>query len=343
MPKRNRNIPAAFSLGDTFLLKLKDKELGSLGDYYPNKLTSDGYPLPGYMFYGGGYSAGTISNVQRLDTQNDTYSVNRGIFSYRKSEFGGSGNSNYAWYTGGRNPAVGGVGALSSIQRIDYANDLEGTSNRGSLDVARRTGNNLTGNSNYAWSSGGYNGSYLSSTSRIDYNADLSTGSPRGNLSSSRSSHTATGTATYGWTTGGETFPTYYSFVDRITYSSDLSTGSPRSNLAVIRSNHASICDGTYFWTAGGNNYTTNYSSVDRTTIASDLSTATVRCNLAGGDTVSTAFKNTTYGWWAGTGYPGTQRAVDRMTLSSDLSTATRFTNTSPVGTGSPGHSAFNI
>lgn len=340
--KKNNFTPNALSLGDVFLLKNEDRDSGNNGDFYPKKLYSDGYPYPNFMFFGGGYGSGSLRNIQRLDAANDTTRLIRsGIFSYPKSECGGAGNANYGWWIGGRQPAVGGVGAVSNVQRLDFSNDLEGTTSRGALDAAMRCINAGAGNVNYGWRFGGYDGGYRSTTSRIDYAADLFAGSARGNLAFARASGAATGNSTYGWHTGGETFPTYYSFIDRMTYASDLSAGSPRTNMTFIRSNHAAVCDGTYLWTGGGNNYTTEYSSVDRTTLASDLSAASTRCNLSGNALNGTGCKNATYTWWLGSGAPA-YSSVDRMTFASDLTTSQRFTSTIYFGPGSPNHDAFN-
>ena len=97
-----------------------------------------------------------------------------------------SGYLDYGWFGGG----LGGS-ALSTVDRIDYANDTATASGRGPLSLARQR-LAATGTSSFGWFGGGWNGSRLSTVDRIDYVTDTATASGRGPLSLARNSLAAT-------------------------------------------------------------------------------------------------------------------------------------------------------
>jgi len=57
--------------------------------------------------------------------------------------------ANYGWFGGG-------VGPLSTVDRIDFSNDSITAQSRGQLSLTRN-GSAATGNSNYGWFGGGGN------------------------------------------------------------------------------------------------------------------------------------------------------------------------------------------
>ena len=96
----------------------------------------------------------------------------------------------YGWFGGGYSaPGNGGAvprAIVSSVQRIEYANDTTTASVRGPLTLARYQLAG-TGNSNYGWFGGGltYPGAVLHSVvDRITYATDTATTGVRGPLSS---------------------------------------------------------------------------------------------------------------------------------------------------------------
>jgi hypothetical protein len=92
------------------------------------------------------------------------------------------GNENYGW-------VMGGTPVISTVYRIDYANDTNAATTRGPLS---RTRSNMkgAGNAGFGWVGG--NSPADNTVDRIDYANDSPTSaSPRGNLSASRSSFAA--------------------------------------------------------------------------------------------------------------------------------------------------------
>ena len=133
------------------------------------------------------------SLVERIDYSNDspTGASTRGLLSFERFSHAATSNANYGWFAGG---GTGAVTALTSIDRIDFANDSPASSSpRGPLS-ASRFGLSGSSNANYGWFGGG-SGGYLAPPSptvysiveRIDYSNDSPTAaSRRGPLSAAR-------------------------------------------------------------------------------------------------------------------------------------------------------------
>jgi hypothetical protein len=80
---------------------------------------------------------------------------------------------------------------VSTVDRIDFSNDLATASPRSPLGLARFA-LAATGNSNYGWFGGGYTSVPVSRVDRIDFSNDSVTASPRGPLSQARNALAAT-------------------------------------------------------------------------------------------------------------------------------------------------------
>ena len=122
----------------------------------------------------------------------------------------------------------GGGANLSTIDRIDYSNDLAQT--RRSFLTLGRTYLGATGNSNFGYFGGGSStpGTPVYSTvDRIDYANDTTTAIARGSLSTTFSGLAATGNSNFGYFGTGS--------IDRIDYSNDTATGSLRGVLSSTR------------------------------------------------------------------------------------------------------------
>ena len=182
-----------------------------------------------------------FSSVNRIDFSNDSATASpRGSLSVARQTFAATGNSNYGWFGGGYNPALGAYpnNMLSTIDRIDFSNDFATSSVRGPLSSARYYFG-ATGNSNYGWFGGGFStgpapGNFTSQVNRMDFSNDSATASVRGTLTSARRNVHATGNSNYGWFSG-DFSPSILSVVDRINFSNDMSTASLRSPLSVTR------------------------------------------------------------------------------------------------------------
>ena len=132
----------------------------------------------------------------------------------------------HGWFGGG----FSGSAPLSTVDRIDFSNDLATASPRGPLSSARKA-LAATGNTNYGWFGGGSPGP-LATVDRINFSNDSVSASVRSSLSSARYSLAATGNSNYGWFGGG--YPVVGT-VDRINFSNDFATASPRGSLTSAR------------------------------------------------------------------------------------------------------------
>jgi hypothetical protein len=140
----------------------------------------------------------------------------------------------YGYFGGGDGGGSSG-GNVSTVVRLDFSNDSQSMSIRGSLPTPLRHFY-ATGNSDYGWFAGGFNPNIsptiFSLVSRIDYSNDNILASIRGPLSSSTLGAAAIGNSNFGYFGGGT--PTTTS-IHRIIYSSDLSTQLVRSNITLGR------------------------------------------------------------------------------------------------------------
>lgn len=130
------------------------------------------------------------------------------------------GRSTNGWFTGGE---IDLNGAVSTVDRIIFTNDVTTATVRGSL-TTRRGYMGGTGNTSDGWIGGGYIGdAVISSVDRISFQQDGSVTLSRGSLSSSRGGVSAVGNVSDGWYTGGYDLSFIsVSTVDRITFSADL-------------------------------------------------------------------------------------------------------------------------
>jgi hypothetical protein len=308
------------------------------GSLNPSKQNSTATGNSNYGWFGGGFPA--VATVDRIDFSNDTgtasprggalsaargyLAATSGVLNIRRQKAG-----NYGWFGGGFGPAPNN-GPYSSVDRIDFSNDLSTISARGTLISPAQGKTNLgaTGNSNYGWFGGGYmvapNAS-VSSVDRIDFSNDSAKAISRGPLSSVRQSAgfylVATGNSNYGWFSGATT-PGIG--VDRIDFTNDSTTASLRGPLSLLRQNLAATGNSNYGWFGGGYiqpavpvaNY---YSRVDRIDFSNDSPTASIRGPLSSSRFSLAATGNSNYGWFGGgTTQSTTVSTIDRINFSND-------------------------
>ena len=234
----------------------------------------------------------------------------------------------YGWFGGGMAAATAlpPKAYVSSVQRIEYANDTTTASVRGSLTLARSEIAG-TGNTNYGWFGAGftYPPSVVRSTvDRITYATDTATASSRGPLLLATSFLAAAGTSTAGWWGGGrDPGSVSISTVQRITYATDTATASQRGPLyqstGLGQFGLAATTDKTtYGWYAGG--FAPAFSTVNRITYATDTGTSSVRGPLSAARYYLAGTGNSNYGYYAG-GYPLTT-SFQRITYATDTNTA---------------------
>jgi hypothetical protein len=286
-----------------------------------------------YGWFGGGispailtpeYPTGVLSIVERINYSNDSttastrgaLSANRaaltatsGVLNIRRQKTG-----SYGWFAGG---AWSGP-TYSTVDRIDFSNDLTLTSQRSILTSARYLFA-ATGTSDYGW----FGGDATATIDRIDFSNDSSNALPRTSLSASRFGLAATGNSNYGWFGGGA----ITNKVDRINYSNDLSSISPRGVLSSAKYNLTATGNSNYGWFGGGASPSSTpkiISTVDRINFSNDSVTVSVRGSLSSTRQQLTATGNSNYGWFGGgslpTSTPRTVATVDRIDFSNDLS-----------------------
>ena len=172
---------------------------------------------------------GSLSYVDRIDYSNDTVAAAaKGSLTLGVTAPAGAGTLDFGYFSGGDAP--GSPGSKTIIQRIDYSNDTANTSPKGNLSLQRaRHGN--TGNKNFGYHSGGYDGSgYTSNVERTTYSNDTATASPKGPLTSTNAQYGATGNQTGGYIMGGDRSG-YTSTIEKIDYSNDTATATAKGNL----------------------------------------------------------------------------------------------------------------
>jgi len=281
-------------------------------------------------FGGGGPTSTATAIVDRINFSNDSVTASpRGPLSlarsYSSATSGQARSSStrlqkagsYGWFGGGVVPATT---VVATVDRIDFSNDLNTASSRGSLFTAKCQ-MAATGNSNYGWFGGGTLTAPSAQTGqatvdRIDFSNDSSTASVRGSLSSGRQGSGATGNSNYGWF--GGSYPGTTKTVERIDFSNDSTIASPRSPLFAARYQLAATGNSNYGWFGGGWSPAVPgaVSAVDRIDFSNDSSTASVRGPLSSARNALAATGNSNYGWFGG-GNPSIVR-VDRINFAND-------------------------
>jgi hypothetical protein len=289
-----------------------------------------------YGWFGGGNPAGP-STVDRIDFSNDSVSASvRGphSISLRPGSAATSGQAkgpaiklqkagNYGWFGCGRGIPSIPILVYSSVDRIDFSNDLNTASPRTGT-ISSRSSLSATGNSNYGWFGGGNNGiaaGSVATVDRIDFSNDAATASVRGPLSSARYAMAATGNSNYGWfTTGYDTSGANSRTVFRLNFSNDSSTTSPRTIMPVFMAYNAATGNSNYGWFGGGANGTPLVANVvvNRIDFSNDSNSPLSRGSLIQTTNKNAATGNSNYGWFGGGYSGGFLRSVDRIDFSND-------------------------
>ena len=206
-----------------------------------------------FGYFGGGLGTST---VERIDYSNDkSTSLIRGPLSIGRGRLAATGNSNFGYFGGGY---VGGPTVnISTVDRVNYSNDLSTSSVRGPLSFARQSVGAAFSSKSHGYFSGGALVNYyvpaFSTIDRIDYANDSITASIRGPLSSARRYAAGTGNANFGYSFGGRNSPSSaISLVDRISYANDTATSVPRGGLVQGRTNPGASGNSNFAYVIGG-------------------------------------------------------------------------------------------
>ena len=156
---------------------------------------------------------------------------------------------------------------MSTIERLDYANDTTAASVRGPLTAALAY---LTGAGNHNYGYIGCPNTPASTTiHRIDYSNDTADTLPRSVLTTTATNKKATGNKDYGWWIGGAST----TIVARLDYGNDTTVMSPRGNLSVSHSNLGSA-SGNAFYGIYSYGFPNTTSAIDRIDFANDTATS---------------------------------------------------------------------
>jgi len=299
-----------------------------------------------YAWNGGGYSPPSyLSNVDRIDYSNDTVAASpKSPLSSNKNTLAAVGNENYGYYAGGYSPSNSPV-RISSVDRIDYANDTGTITPKGPLSQPR-TSLAGTGTLDYGYFGGGDLPGSSSRVDRIDYSSDTGTAAIKGNLAHPAAYNVgAVGNNNYGYWGGGYSPPSYLSLISRLDYSNDDAACLTRGFLTTNKNNTSGASNSSYGWFGGGYNPATR-SDVDRIDFSSDTTNLLARGSLSlpkhsvgGSSAKSNAITTITslpasspinygtnkssypYGYKMG-GYNTDTSRVDRLDFSNDLTNA---------------------
>ena len=162
------------------------------GNISQGRYALSGISNQSYGYIVGGYQSDTSPNrstkVERLDFSNDTGTTLKGpLASERNQAGGGIGNANYGYSVGGQiTGSPSDPPAVTTVERIDFANDTATAAPKGPLSQSR-WGLEGTGDQSYGYVAGGqqsYSDHYSQVTTidRIDFSNDTATASPKGNL-----------------------------------------------------------------------------------------------------------------------------------------------------------------
>ena len=253
----------------------------------------------------------------------------------------------YGYVAGG--DATGGSG-LSTNQRIDFANDTSGTSQRGNFPTQVEMSGGA-GNSSYGYTMGGYDGISWNGASmvyRVDYANDAGTPTTKGPLSAGRKYVDSIGNNSYGYTSGGYPSSTQ-TLIDRVDYANDTNTATSLGNIFSIGDRGTTTAGNlNYGYFGGGSGYYPRQSTISRIDYANDSAATSPRGSLNNDISEGTAVGNANYGYWQ-LKYPGpTPRFtnLDRVDYSNDTATALPKGNLTATGyrqraTGNPNYGYF--
>jgi len=240
-----------------------------------------------FGYFGGGY--GPLSTVDRVNYSNDTAVEGlRGPLSLARWRFSATGNSNFGYFCGGAKQNVENI--VSTVDRINYSNDLATASVRGPLSLPKGFAGS-SGNSNFGYYYGGSDGgvpAVYTNIERINYSNDTTKLSVRGLLVSGSGGDSATGNNNFGYIV---TYPS--SRVHRIDYSNDLSTSVHRAITNYIFAGRGATGNSNFGYFGGGYN---PYSVVERLDYSNDNTQTSLRGPLSYSRIVMSATSSSSFG-----------------------------------------------
>lgn len=208
-------------------------------------------------------------------------------------------NATFGWFTGGQSASV----PLSTVSRVDYANDNVTASSRGPLSAPTR-GHVAVGTNVLGLVIAGFPPNPSSSTiQRIIYASDTEAATNRtGTMGFTTANQSGTGNIDFAWVTGGSSST---EFLYRLEYASDTTAAlraftGPSSGII-----NAATGNNNFGWYGGGLTISTGTSYttlITRNTWASDTTASLSRGPLPIQRGRLTAVGNENFGWFGGGG-----------------------------------------
>ena len=229
-------------------------------------------------------ASSVFTTIERLDYSNDSSTmVVRGDLSEMRQKYQATGNVNFGYFVGGagnnNSPTFS-----STVQRLNYANDSVGTTQRAGIFRPKQLGG-ATSSPAFAYVSGGrdYSSGATTVTSRIDYSNDGVGGLQKGGLPTQTTQLGATGNKNFGYYSGGITpaAPSGVSITNRLDYASDTALLSPKGNLTGSKLNLKATGSQSFGYFSGGGSGGTYVSLVDRLDYSSDTTSMAPKGSLA--------------------------------------------------------------
>jgi len=238
----------------------------------------------GYAAGGGAFSYPSTSLIQRIDYSNDSSSSSiRGSLSVSRGAISGSfSNNNYGYVGGGFQT---GVGFKSTVDRLDFSNDLNTAITKGSLSLARSSMSGMVFGNTFGYFGSGGSGATASGyfegdttiINRVSFSNDIITTPLRGKMTVQRGRYATSYNSNYGWSAGGRVpgapNGVIVTSVERIDFSNDLITNSTRGSLNVVKNYFAGTGNETYGWFSMGE----GSSKIERINYSNDLVAASIR------------------------------------------------------------------
>jgi len=238
----------------------------------------------GYAAGGGAFSYPSTSLIQRIDYSNDSSSSSiRGSLSVSRGAISGSfSNNNYGYVGGG---FQNGVGFKSTVDRLDFSNDLNTAITKGSLSLARSSMSGMVFGNTFGYFGSGAsgvttNGVFEGDTTiinRVSFSNDIITTPLRGKMTVQRGRYATSYNSNYGWFAGGRVpgapNGVIVTSVERIDFSNDLITNSTRGSLNEVKNYFAGTGNETYGWFSMGE----GSSKIERINYSNDLVAASIR------------------------------------------------------------------
>ena len=296
-----------------------------IGPALVEKVAIQNFPVTSFGYVSLGTVVGapspSTSTTERMNFANDTLAtVFRGNMPSTNSSTTGVASPSTGYVCGGSNPN-------NKVIGLDFSNDTVDGVIKATLNKAREFEAATTGNKDFGYIGGGYDGSaVVSAIERIDYSDDTATPVTKGDLDAGYYYLSAVGNQNFGYYIGD--FPGgNYSRVQRIDYSNDTANAVVKGTLSRSAYQAGATGNADFGYVIGGQ--PSEVSKVDRIDYANDTNTAAPKGNMSVPKVDLQATGNINFGYAMGGGYPAPSKAkvIDRIDYSNDTVTALHRSN----------------